>query len=283
MRLTETLKSLGRRWYVVLLGLAITASAGMLISDKVPVTYAATGSILLMPPDETVGDRGNPYLYLGGLNTALDVLVRRANSIEVSGPLMELHPGSTYTVEPDRTTSSAIVLVTAEAGTSDAAFTLRDEAMATVMTTLDLMQDEANVENVMRLHGQDLVIDKKSVPKTKTRLQLILVAVGGGIVGTLLLAGVVDGWIIERRHRRLDTPEPEPAEEDAGPEPRKPTDAEPDPESGPRKPAESAPSMVLLSADEPAPHVPAARRGDKSPRKSRAHIEESSGTPLKVP
>lgn len=271
MRLTETLRSLGRRWYVVLLGLALTASLGMLISVKVPITFAATGTILLMPPDETVGVRGNPYLYLGGLNTALDVLVRRANSIEVSGPLLKLHPGTNYTVEADRTTSSAIVLVTAEAESSDAALALRDEAMATVMTTLDLMQDEANVENIMRLHGQDLVIDKTAVAKTKTQLQLILVAVGGGTIGTLLLAGFVDGWIIERRQRRMDKPDPLPAEKDDGPAPLKPTEAA------------TIPSMVLLSADEPPPHVPSSRRDHKSARKSRPHIEESSGTPLKVP
>ena len=124
MRLTETLKSLGRRWYVVVLGLAVTLGMGYLVDIKVPSTYQAEGSILLMPPDSTVGAAGNPYLYLGGLNQALDVLVRRASAIEVSGPILEKYPDSTYTVDPDRTIASPIVIVTTESPSSEASLKL---------------------------------------------------------------------------------------------------------------------------------------------------------------
>ena len=204
MRLTETLASLGRRWYVVVVGLAVTMGMGFLVDVKVPSTFQAEGSILLMPPDSTVGAAGNPYLYLGGLNQALDVLVRRVSAVEVADPILANYPDSTYTVDPDRTTSSPIVIVTAEAPSNETAIKLMDDVLKSVLVTLNTMQDEANVKQILRIHGKDLVLDKEATTKTKTKLQLLIVVVAGGTIGTFLLAGLLDGWMIERR-RRKDT------------------------------------------------------------------------------
>lgn len=212
MNLSETIKSLGRRWYIVLLGFALTLGTGMLIGTKVPTTYEASGSILLMPPESTVGVQGNPYLWLGGLNTALDVLVRRTSAIEVSGPLLNKYQDSGLTIIPDRTTSSAIALVTAEAPSPETALQLRDDAMAAIIKTLGVMQDESQVKNDQRIYGDELVIDKSATPKTKTRLQLLIIVGGGGTFGTLLLAGAIDGWIMDRRlQKKAAMPHTEPA------------------------------------------------------------------------
>lgn len=202
MRLTETLKSLGRRWYVVVMGLALTMGMGLLVDVKVPSTFQAQGSILLMPPDSTVGVAGNPYLYLGGLNQALDVLVRRASAVEVSDPILKHYPDSTYTVEPDRATSSPIVIVTAEAPSSETSIALMNDVLKSVIVTLNTMQDDAKVKENLRIHGKDLVLDKEATTETKTKLQLFIVVLGGGTIGTFLLAGLVDGWMVERKRKK---------------------------------------------------------------------------------
>lgn len=202
MRLMETLKSLGRRWYVVVAGLLLTLGIGYTINTEIPTTFEVSGSIILMPPEETVGVAGNPYLFLGGLNQAQDVLVRRASAAAVVGPVLEKHPGTSYVILPDRTTSTPIVVVTAEAGSSDAALRVRDDAMKAVIATLKVMQDEADVKENLRVHGQNLVVDAGATAKTKTKVQMLLVATGGGAIGTLLLAGLLDGWLIERKERK---------------------------------------------------------------------------------
>lgn len=205
MRFTETMKSLARRWYIVLLGLALTAGMAYLVSDKVPTTFEATGSVILMPPSETVGIDGNPYLSLGGLNEAQEVLVRRSSALEVTEPILSGRPGSSYSVQSDRTASTPIIVVTAEARTAASAIETREVAMESVIGTLKVMQDEAHVKKELRVNAQNLVVDADALPKTKTKTQLLLLAVGGGAVGTLILAGAVDGWLIERRIRKSST------------------------------------------------------------------------------
>lgn len=206
MRMNETLKSIARRWYVVLVGLMLTAAMGWVVNDRVPTSFEATGSLLLMPPAVTVGTDGNPYLYLGGMSQALDVLVRRASAPEVQQGVIDKYPSSTYTVQADRTTTSPIILVTADAPTGTAALDTMNAALASVESTLNVMQNESDVKKGMRVVGQNLVLDTKATAKTKTRMQLLIAVVGVGGVGTLLLAGVIDGWVLQRRERRASAP-----------------------------------------------------------------------------
>ncbi|WP_146070315.1 hypothetical protein [Arthrobacter sp. GMC3] len=201
MHIGETLKSIGRRWYVVLLGILLTVGLAYMVNTRVPTTYESKGSILIMPPKFTVGAEGNPYLFLSGMNQAVDVLVRRASAPEVTAPLLNRFPGASYTVAADGTTSSPILMVTANASTEAQSLLILDAALKSVDATLSIMQDEASVKDINRVHGQELVVDKVATPKTKTKIQLLLAAVGAGSIGTLWLAGLVDGWIIGRQQR----------------------------------------------------------------------------------
>lgn len=271
MKLAETLRTLGRRWYIVVFGLVLTLGMTMFIEAKVPTTYQATGSILLMPPEATVGAKGNPYLWLGGLNTALDVLVRRTSAVEVSGPILKKYPDSEISIASDPTTSSAIILVRADAPTADDALKLRDEGMASVVRTLAVMQDESTVKEDLRIHGESLVIDGKATPKTKTRMQLLIVAGGGGIAGTLFLASLIDGWFMDKRQRKATNAKIPPPDKPAKP--------------GAPKPGHPAPQLTTHQL--PVPNEAAAiRRQDSrvlATHNSQARDAESAGTPLKIP
>lgn len=213
MRVAETLKSIGRRWYIVVVGLLLTAGLAWTVNTQVPTSYDSKGSILIMPPEFTVGKDGNPYLFLGGMNQAVDVLVRRASAMEVTAPLLAQHPGASYTIAADGTTSSPILVVTATAPTPDGSLQTLDAALKSVDAMLSTMQDESSVKDINRVHGQELVVDETATPKTKTKLQLMLMAVGVGLIGTVWLAGLMDGWIISRKQRKSTTPEAETAPE----------------------------------------------------------------------
>lgn len=199
MQLKELTRSLAHRWYVVLTGLLLTAGMCLVVYNKVPATFEASGSLVLMPPSATVGDSGNPYLYLVGMSQALDVLTRRANAAEVRNPVLEKFPGTTYSVDADRSTSGAVVLVKATGPNPSAAMGGLKAALATVPATLKAMQDEVSIPDYSRINLKTIVVAPESTKNNKTQLQLIVVTAGAGLVGTVLLTRMLDGLLVSRR------------------------------------------------------------------------------------
>ncbi|MER2137961.1 MAG: hypothetical protein ABS909_08900, partial [Arthrobacter sp.] len=150
MTTPQSLKVILRRWYLVVSGILFTAVLCWGASQVVPPSYDARGSMVLMPPPAAVGDEGNPYLQLGGMSEALDVLVRQANAPAVRDQVLEAYPSATYTIEPDRSTSGSIVVVQATAETEAESLTVLDQALETLPAVLTRMQDELAVIPVQR-------------------------------------------------------------------------------------------------------------------------------------
>jgi len=210
MQLKELIKSLARRWYVVLAGLALTAGVCAVVYEKVPATYEASGSLVLMPPSATVGTTGNPYLYLVGMSQALDVLTRRANAAEVRGPILDNFPAMTYSVDADRSTSGAVVVVKVSSPSPSETMGGLKAALATVPVTLKAMQDELSVPDFSRINLKTIVVAPESTMDNKAQLQLIIVTAGAGVVGTVLLARMLDGLLLTRRMTRGNLERPAP-------------------------------------------------------------------------
>ena len=81
-------RSLRRRWYLVLALAVLTVGATFLVAQRTGETYEATGTVLVFPPSQTEGPTGdmseeNPYLSLGGVGQARDVVVRALTSKKV--------------------------------------------------------------------------------------------------------------------------------------------------------------------------------------------------------
>lgn len=202
MNLAETFAGVVRRWYIFLVGLIATAGLAWGAYQYVPPTYEASGSILLMPSEATVGEDGNPYLFLGGMTEALDVLIRRSNAAEIQESLLKRFDGASYTIQPDRMTSSPIVVVSVEAPSNEVALALLQAAMTTVDRNLDSMQNELSVVPRKRIHAKELVVDPEATVNSKMQIQLAIVAVGGGVLGTFMLTGFMDGLLNQRRLRK---------------------------------------------------------------------------------
>lgn len=264
MELSDTLRTLLRRWYIVLLGLLLTAGLGWGVYRAVPATHEATASILLMPSDVMVGDAGNPYLYLGGMRDVLDVLVRRSDSEQIHEATLAAFEGSDYRVEPDATTQSPIVVITVQSPSPEDAIALLQTVMATVDSTLVTMQDELALPPTNRIQLRELVVDTTASVDTGTGRQAAIVAVGAGLLGTLLLTGTVDRIIVRRRARHSMTESDAPAtpapvtEDDSSPV-ALPADQQQS--AGPDDPPRSPGSPVAVGGIGRAPgrHAPADR------------------------
>lgn len=252
MRLKELTKSLASRWYVLLAGLVLTGGMCALVYDRVPATYEASGSLVLMPPSATVGNNGNPYLYLIGMTQALDVLTRQANAAEVRKPILEKFPGTTYSVEADRSTSGAVVLVKATGPSPSATMDQLKAGLDTVPATLKAMQDELSIADYSRINLKTIVVAPEPTRDNKSQLQFIIVTAGLGLVGTVLSARMLDGLLAARRVTRA--------------KPDRPTTGPPD-ASLRRRERRSGSSRVLDS--QPLPPDPAAEELPEPPEKTK--------------
>lgn len=208
MRFRETVSSLIRRWYVLLLGLLLTAGLCWVVQEYVPATYEAKASQVLMPPSATVGESGNPYLYLGGMSQALDVLIRHVSASEVTKPVLAAFPDTQYSVQADRNTSGSILVISASGSTPEGTLGVLEAAMDEIPVALKGMQDELAIAEGLRISVRTVVVDEQASKNDQSQSRLMILAAGAGIFGTILLTSTVDGLLRGRKKARHTDGEP---------------------------------------------------------------------------
>lgn len=202
MQLADTVRSLLRRWYVVLTGLVLTLAMGWGVFQVVPPTYEATGTAVLMPSRATVGEEGNPFLYLGGMTNAVDVLIRRTNDPETREQLEEQFPDAELTISRDLTTDSPITVISVQAPDPESAIALRDIGLKLAEQNLDTMQNDLNLAADLRISLRTVVVEEEAEENTRNPLRLALVVMAGGLVATFMLTGMIDGALTRRKLKR---------------------------------------------------------------------------------
>jgi hypothetical protein len=126
MEFSEILAQLRRRWWLVLLGLLATGAMAYGTTLAVAVQYTAQSSLVLIPPQTTTDAPANPFLGIGGLNPAADVLVRALNSGTFHDQHAPAGGSSKYTVARDTDASGPLLVVDASAATPQATMDLLD-------------------------------------------------------------------------------------------------------------------------------------------------------------
>ena len=93
MNFALTLSGLWRRWYIVFPGLIVAAAVAVGAWSVIPPGYERSATQLLIPGADSLPEGANPYLFLGGLSPAADVLVRAIGAENVLNDVVEDHPG----------------------------------------------------------------------------------------------------------------------------------------------------------------------------------------------
>ncbi len=248
MDLKLFLRTLLRRWPILMSVFVLAAGATYGVVDRVGPTYETVGSTLIFPPADVDGPGptpagGNPYLELGALVQARDIVIRSLTSKTVRAEIAELFPGMTYDATPDYTNNAPIILFTVEAGTPDASAQGLTEVMGRVPATLAVLQSGQALSEQARITSVALTedLEPESLHKDQIRAGIL---VGSGVLGAgLLLIALVDGMLAVARRRRQATASGA-ADEDV-PEVETPdAQTEPDGESEVARPAR------LVSIDE---------------------------------
>ncbi|MBP2411550.1 hypothetical protein JOF48_000349 [Arthrobacter stackebrandtii] len=202
MFLQDLGKGLLRRWYMVVLGLGLTLYGAYMVYGVVPLTYKATASIVLVPPATAVVEGENPYLYMGGLDQAMSVLVVKMNSEAISTPLTHKQPGTTYSLDRDISTTGPIMLLTTESTSEASTLRLLNNVIKVIPDNLKTLQDQLKIPDNARISSMNIASDHEAKPQNKDRIRMTLMTVAAGGAATVLLTGLVDRMLMARRRRR---------------------------------------------------------------------------------
>lgn len=190
-----------RRWYIVFAGLLLTFPLSVLAAQHVAPKYTMKASVVLLVPQKSVGLGGNPYLALGGLDGAVDVIATGLSADAIQEKLVRTG-ATTGVVARDASTSAPILLITVEAPTKAAATagvaTLVDE----VAPTLATIQRSAGVDQSQLIRSQLVAASKRAVVSHKPQIRAGLMVLFAGTAMTLLLAALLDSLLVRRRRRR---------------------------------------------------------------------------------
>lgn len=201
MRTSETLTGLRRRWYILVPGVILAAGAVAGSMYLIPPGYERSATQLLVPGEDSLPEGGNPYLFLGGLAPAADVLVRAIGSENVLNEIAEEYPGVEAEVARDTTTAGPIITIVVTARTDAAAEEVVNLLVDRTATVLDELQDAEDIAGDNRVTVQPITIDSQSVLQQRSRIIAAAAAGVGVLLVTLLLAGLVEGLSGQRRRR----------------------------------------------------------------------------------
>ncbi|GAB2596891.1 hypothetical protein GCM10009593_42820 [Microlunatus antarcticus] len=215
----------------------VLAVAGTLLTvSLVGPTYEAQGAVLLIPPGTTLDQRpgaaaasGNPYLELGSLSQARDIVIRAVSAkstyLEICQSvgdaryesmrrdLCRPHPSISFEVTEDFESTAPVILVTAEAGSAENAVTTLTTVMGRVPTSLSELQGGLNLRARAAITSTPIVTD--TLPDVQHKDQIRAgVLVGGGVLALgALVIGLVDGLFPRRRRPAPDDLDPDDAVE----------------------------------------------------------------------
>ena len=202
MTIADTLWGLVRRWYIVVPGLILAVGVAIGAFSLISPGYERSAARLLLPGLGTVPEGAtNPFLFLGGLTQAADIVVRAVGADEAVGELVAAHPGLEVAVTRDPTSSGPVILLTVTADSDAEAELALETLIEQSSATLERLQTEQDVRTVDRITMSTLTASVDSTMQQRTR---IVVSAGAGLVMALLslvVASLVDGVAGTRRTR----------------------------------------------------------------------------------
>ncbi len=191
---------LRRRWLIVVGGFALAVALAAAAWVLVPATYERTATQVLMPGKGSLPKGGgNPYLYIGGLSQAADIVVRALGSENILNQVDEEFPGSTVEVERDSATPGPVILITVTAPSDSDAEAVLAVMMENTHKVLNQLQDAESISPDFRISALPVAVDDES--QTKRRTALVL---SGGLLlvvasASLVLAAMREGLVGRRR------------------------------------------------------------------------------------
>ena len=203
MRAGHVLTVLRRRKLVAAVGLLVSVVLAVLAASFVGPTYSAAAVVVLLPPSPQQGVQ-NPYLYLGGLNQARDVVQSSLSSEQVRTEVQSQVAGADYTVLADPVSSGPMLDITATAPTAAAAKEVLHTLVRRAPETMTTLQDRLDISTSAQIRTLTVAQDAKPKPVRKSQIRAVIAALALGLTLTVLAGGLVEGLTERRRRSRRE-------------------------------------------------------------------------------
>ncbi|MFC4031155.1 chain length determinant protein [Streptomyces polygonati] len=199
MDLAEICRVMGRRWYVLLPGLLLTAVLTVGAYVTVPISYQSQSTVMLLNSQKaTVAFDGNPFLSTQTSLTGMaDSLARNLNS---DASLKDLrHQGATGTSAAKIADNAQGPLMWLTVTGTDQAAVLKSDQLLTdyAKKRLEQFQAQQSVTERAMIRMTTIVPPQNPVAQTKTRLEYLVLAALAGLV-----ISMVATFYVEARRRR---------------------------------------------------------------------------------
>lgn len=192
-----------RRWYLMLLGAAATVLLCVLAARAVPIRYTTHAELLLLPATASTAQGSNPYVSLGGLSPAGDVLSKAMTDDLAQKTLKAAGVSGEYTVARDLASSAPLVLVNVKSPSRDASLSSLRLILARAPVTLQHLQRELDIENRAFITMTVITQSGTAEPLRTPQIRAVLVALVAGVAGTLLGVAALDSALLVRRQKAL--------------------------------------------------------------------------------
>jgi hypothetical protein len=213
MILTDFLRALGRRWYVLVVG--IIATAGLAIGAYIvsPPVYTARGLVMLLPSQVAV-DGGNPFLELGNLDLPARVLVSYFQSEPAQTQVEKVAPDAKYVVSIEESTRGPIIAIDVKDSTPDGTLSTLAYIADAIPTNLARLQTEVGAPETSFVRSIPLTMDEQASEDLSGTVRVVVAAGVAGLVASLIVTFLVDRALLGSGRRRGQETEDEDEDED---------------------------------------------------------------------
>jgi hypothetical protein len=259
MSFLDVIAALGRQWIVTVMGLIATAALVWGAGYIEPPVYTARALVLLVPSEQAIGEGGNPFLALGGLDLPARVVVAYYESDVAKAQLTSGSPDSEYVVAIEESTRGPVIAIDVTDATPQR--TLETLNLLTSSIPVELRRLQAEVDAPQNAIVSTLVLakDERAKIDNSGTVRMTIAGAGAGLVVTVVGAVAIDGLRRSRARGRMPV---------TGPPVLKPPDDSP---PTVRLPAVKPPAdRGLPSWRNPAPDSRDRRKEDASARASTA-------------
>jgi hypothetical protein len=190
MDFIDALRVLGRRWRVLVVGIALTMTAGLAAVLFVPTNYQASGQLVLLvgPRSNSSRNPTNPYLNLEpGLTVTASLIASTLTTKEAQRSIEQAGYTSDYAVAVNPGTGP-LLEVSAEDTDPIMAVKTRDEVIRRLRGELLRIQSEAEAPSRALINLSINSAPQQADPLPGSKIRALAVIGGVGIFLTLLVA-----------------------------------------------------------------------------------------------
>lgn len=202
MSFLDVIAALGRQWVVAVTGLLATAALvwGAVVTE--PPVYTARSLVLLVPSPQAVGEGGNPFLALGGLDLPARVVVAFYESDVAKARFTSGSPDAEYVVAIEESTRGPVIAVDVTDATPQSTLETLELLTTSIPVELRRLQEEVDAPQDAIVETLVLAKDERTKTDTSGTVRMILAAAGVGLVVTVVGAVAIDGMQRSRARSR---------------------------------------------------------------------------------